>query len=98
MTLLLALIAALSPTADTAFPSSAALQDALNDLEKCRGLAGAECSSPIRQYKVHGAKCMAIAPEEGRRTVACRVDFTLTYADPEHETTRYRDTCLRFMR
>lgn len=41
---------------------------------------------------------MAIPPEEGGRAVACRVDLTLTYADPRFETTRHRDTCLRFGR
>lgn len=91
-----AVMAAPAPAAERALPSFAELQEALNDLEKCRGLTGPECPPPERRYTVHGAKCMAIPPLEGRRSVTCRVDETLTYADPTHETTRSRDLCVRF--
>ena len=93
-----ALMAAPSPTAGTPFPSLAALQDALNDLEKCPGPTGPGCPEPERRYKVDGAKCMTIPPEGGRPSVTCRVDLTLTYADPKHETTRHHDSCLRLAR
>lgn len=93
-----ALWAMAAPAAGAGLPSSADLEEALNGLEKCRGLTGPECPAAERRYKVHGAKCIAIAPDDVARRVACRVDHTLTYADPRHETTRYRDTCLRFVR
>src|SRR5687768_448601 len=93
---ILAAAAVAAPAAaDMAFPSLAEVEEALNDLEKCRGLTGPECPPPERRYEVHGAKCMAIPPLEGRRSVTCRVDETLTYADPKHGTTRSRDLCLR---
>lgn len=91
-----AVMAAAPPAADTALPGLAELEEALNDLEKCRGPAGPECPPPERRYKVHGAKCMTIPPLDGRPSVTCRVDETLTYADPRQETTRFRDSCVRF--
>lgn len=77
-------------------PDRPALEEALNELEVCRGSSTPDCPPPHRRYTVHRATCITIPPEEGLRAVACRVDLTLTYADPQHETTRFRDSCLRF--
>lgn len=90
------LAAAPSAAVGTPVPDRAAIEAALNELEVCRGLSTPDCPPPHRRYTVHRAKCVPIPPEDGLRAVACRVDETLTYADPRHETTRFRDSCVRF--
>lgn len=92
-----ALLGTLPAAPDADIPNRAQVQAALNALERCRGLTGPECPSPLREYRVHDARCMRIAPEEGRATVACRVDLSLIYPDPERNT-RHRDNCARFVR
>lgn len=95
LAILIAALPALPSAEDPDLPGRAQVQDALNDLEKCRGLTGPECSPPLRVYRVFEARCTKIPPEDGRPAAACRVDETLTYADPEHEVTRHRDECVR---
>jgi hypothetical protein len=86
-----------SPSAiDFVPPTDSALEDALNELEVCRSSDPADCWSPMRAYKVHGARCMPIAPEAQKPTIACRVDMTLTYEDPARGYKRYHDWCGRF--
>lgn len=91
-----ALMAAAPPTTDLVRPSDTALQDSLNELEVCRSPNPSECWSPKRTYKVHGASCIPIAPEGDKPAIACRIDLTLTYEDPNRGFTRYHDNCTRF--
>lgn len=93
-----ALAAILAPEAGPTLAELPALEEALNDLEKCRGLTGPACAPPLRRYTVHKASCGSIPPEGGRPSIVCRVDETLTYAEAGQETTRYRDQCVRFAR
>lgn len=85
--------------ADKAGPTVSELQDALNDLEICPEPVTPLCAaSPKRSYTVHKAQCVGIAADQGRDSVACRIDETLTYQDPRYETSRYHDECVRFAR
>jgi len=92
-----ALLAFSSAIENPALPDVAQLQAALNALETCRGLTGPDCPPPFRIYRVHRARCVGIAPEQQSVTVACRVDLSLDYPQPE-QNTRHRDECLRFVR
>lgn len=92
-----ALLALSSVTKDAGLPNPAQVQAALNALELCRGLTGSDCPPPLRLYRVHGTRCVPIAPEQQRPTVACRVDLSLDYPDRE-QNTRHRDSCIRFAR
>lgn len=95
--LVAALLASSPVVAGADLPKRAELLAALNALETCGDPPVAGCSAPSRAYRVHKAKCMRIAPERGRAAVACRVDLSLDYPDPERNT-RHRDSCLRFVR
>lgn len=92
-----ALMADSPPAIDFVRPSDTALQDSLNELEVCRSPNPSECWSPEREriYKVHGASCIPIAPDGDKQVIACRIDLTLTYADPKRGFTRHYDNCTR---
>jgi hypothetical protein len=94
---LAALLAAAPAAPDAGLLTRAEVQAALNALEACRGLTGPECPPPYRVYRIHAARCRRIAPENGRESVACRVDESLDYPDPTRNT-RFRDSCVRFGR
>jgi hypothetical protein len=89
-------MAAVSPAVDFVRPTNIALQDSLNELEVCRSSNPSDCGHPKRAYKVHGARCKPIASEGQRTTIACRVDATVKYEDPELGYHRDHDFCVRF--
>lgn len=85
-----------SPVTVSIPPTDVDLQTALNELEVCKSANPSDCWSPKRAYKVHRARCIPITPEGQKPTIACRVDMTLTYEDPQREYTRHHDWCGRF--
>lgn len=95
--LLATLLALSSGAGDAGLPNLTQVQAALNALENCRGFTLADCPSSQRVYRVHGVRCLGIAPEEAQPAVACRVDLTLDYPNRE-QNTRHRDECIRFAR
>ncbi len=95
--LLAGLLAAPPAGAGPGLPSLTEVQAALNALEACRGLTGPVCPPPYRVYRVHRAQCLHIPPESGREAVACRVDLSLDYPEPDRNFRR-RDSCSRYAR
>ena len=96
-TLFVALLASAPAATDAGLPSLLQVQAALNALETCRGLTGPECPPPYRVYRVHRVQCLPIPPEGGREAVACRVDLSLDYPEPDRNFRRH-DSCSRYAR
>lgn len=92
-----ALLALSSANGPADLPNRTQVQAALNLLENCRGATLADCPSSQRVYRVHEVRCRAIAPEEQRPAVACRIDLSLDHPNTE-QNTRHRDECIRFAR
>lgn len=91
-------IAAPAPPPRAAVPTTPEMAEAVRFVANyCYDPDGiVDCAAGPREVRIDAARCIPIAPEDGKRSAACRLDWTEIMDRPGKDRS-YRDLCVRFI-